>query len=95
MQCNAAKKKNEYVKEIESPGDEQQQYGKSSCCCYILFIYIRKWIHLPVAKSVWCTSMVMAKTYSVSGNHTSFARAFQRRDMYDSCAESIRMPVQS
>lgn len=69
--------------------------GRVAVVVIYTYIYIRKWIHLPVAKSVWCTSMVMAKTYSVSGNHTSFAQAFQRRDMYDSCAGSTRMPVQS
>lgn len=47
--------------------------------------------HLPVAKSVWCTSMVMAKTYSASRNHTSFVRASQIPDMCGSCAGSIQM----
>lgn len=55
----------------------------------------RRTIHLPVAKSVWCTSMVMAKTYSASRNHTSFVRAFQTPDMCGSYAGSIRMLVRN
>jgi hypothetical protein len=52
-------------------------------------------LNQPVAKSVWCTLMAMAKTYFASRNHTSSVRAFQTLDMYDSYVGSIQMLSQS